>query len=292
MIDSKSDFSALWVEGPIGPYEKLSLETFLRSGSAVSVYTYGDGTGIPAGVNIVDARSIVPESRLRTFPGGVTHFSNLFRYSLLCARPTIWFDADMLLLRPEAIPDQSHLYGKQDDHLINTAILSLPPDSPALIELAARADVLPEAKLRWGMLGPQLLTDVLSSHGLEGHALRREFLYPVSPREIWRIYEPSHRWHCETKTGEAITIHLWNQYLKKNQLKPHAPAPGSYLDGLAQTFDFDFGLPPLKPGEAESRAGRSRRSRATGWRRVLSPLGRVLRMRKLMQDGRTPDATA
>ena len=241
-------FSALWVEGALGPYEQLCLRSFVAKGCTLELYTYDPDVIAPPGVTLRDANDIVPTERRRTFPGsGFAHFSNFFRYSMLGRAATTWVDTDLLLLDPHALPDQDHLFGRQSDGIVNTALLALPMDSPAVPALIAASDLPPDARLRWGLLGPKLLTSTLQSFELDDRALPVATLYPIGWEDIWRLYDPRQRDWCEDTTRGAATLHLWNQFLKKDGLKSFAPAPQSFLGLRAAELDIDFGLPEAPP---------------------------------------------
>ena len=236
-------FATLWVEGPLGPYERLVLTSFVRAGERVELHTYDSALAVPAGVVLCDARDIVSDARRATFPGGFTHFSNFFRYRLLNERACVWFDTDLVLLDAGAIPDQQHLYGRQSDGRINTALLALPHDSPALAALVERSDVPPDEVLRWGRLGPDLLTSTLEEFELLGHALDPAVVYPITWQDNWRLFDPGQADWCRERTRGSAGLHLWNQYLKKDRLSSLAPHLEAFLGRLATDLDVDLGLP-------------------------------------------------
>ena len=236
-------FSSLWVEGPLGPYERLVLASFVRAGQRVELRTYDADLAVPDGVSLCDAREIVSEQRRAVFPGGFAHFSNFFRYRLLSEQSCVWFDTDLVLLDGGAIPEQPHLYGLLPDGVINTALLALPRDSPALTVLIERSDVPPDEVLRWGRLGPDLLTSTLEEFRLLGHALDPAVVYPITWQDNWRLFDPAQTDWCREATRGSAGLHLWNQYLKKDGLKGLAPHPEAFLGRLATDLDIEFDLP-------------------------------------------------
>lgn len=242
-MERPTTFSTLWVEGPIGPYERLVLASFVRTGRPVELHTYESDLAVPDGVALRDAREIVSDGRRATFPGGFAHFSNFFRYRLLSEQVCVWFDTDLVLLDEGAMPDQQHLYGLLPDGVINTALLALPSTSPALTVLVERSDIPPDEVLRWGRLGPDLLTSTLEEFGLLGHALDPAVVYPILWPDNWRLFDPAHADWCREMTRGSAGLHLWNQYLKKDGLKGLAPRPGSFLGELATELNIEFELP-------------------------------------------------
>ena len=265
-------FSALWVEGALGPFEVLSLRSFVAAGCHVELHTYDDTLVAPPGVALQDARDTVPEERLRIFPGGFAHFSNYFRYRLLSDRTTIWIDTDLVLLDLDMLPDRSHLFGLMPDGHVNTALLALPTGSPTLPDLVQASDVPEGTPLRWGRLGPQLLETTLRDHHLLDAALPAHLLYPVASQDNWRLFDPRQAGWCRDRTRGSAALHLWNQFLTKDGLKEHAPPPRSFLGQLAARFDVDF----TRPKAPRSVLRQVRRKRAGGGAHPLRHLRRLV----------------
>lgn len=249
---SKRSFSAFWSGSPLGPYEQLAVASFVSAEHEVRVYSYDEGLALPEGVTLCDAREVVDEERLRSFPGGVTHFSNHFRYRLLDSSSTIWFDTDLVLLEPRLLPDAGPIFASQSDGLINTSLLGLPPGSAVLQKLISESDAAPTSDLRWGSLGPRLLTEVLEAGGLSSHALPTDVVYPLGPTNIWWAFDASEIDRCRRAVRGAMTLHLWNQYLKKLGFKEVAPQRGSLLAELASRHGVEFALPEIEPGRARA----------------------------------------
>src|SRR5215213_329764 len=92
----------LWIGPRLSAMEQLSIQSFLRHGHELHLYTYGDVEGVPRGTVLRDANEILPRERIfvyRDFPS-VSGFSNFFRYKLLLERGGWWVDADMVCVRP------------------------------------------------------------------------------------------------------------------------------------------------------------------------------------------------
>ena len=79
--------NALWVGPSIGPVESACLSSFVAAGHQVDLYSYENPSGVPAGVNLLDANAILPHPPIARYRsnGSPSLFSNRFRYALLAA---------------------------------------------------------------------------------------------------------------------------------------------------------------------------------------------------------------
>jgi len=242
----------LWIGEGFGAVERACLRSVLRQGHGLTLYCYSEPIGIPDGVELQDASAILPEtSVLRHRGGSVAPFSDWFRYELLKRGLGTWIDTDMYLLRP--LDGQAeHLFGEERPGVINNAVLRLPPDSPALVELLepfrgttpawlparhrarshlqkllnGRVDV---GAMPWGTTGPAALTAAAAKLGISSCALPVPVFYPVPWEQAAWIRDPALRLD-QMVTDETIGIHLWNECIKgfKNGLAPG----GSFLERL------------------------------------------------------------
>src|SRR5436305_1811140 len=127
--------NALWVGPSLGPVESACLSSFVAAGHQVDLYSYENLSGIPAGVNLLDANTILPGALITRYRsnGSPSLFSNRFRYALLAAGKGLWIDCDVLCLRP--IDDAPIICGWQEACAVNGAVLKLPPEHAVLDDL-------------------------------------------------------------------------------------------------------------------------------------------------------------
>lgn len=209
----KQIFATVWV-GPLGPIEYASIESLLRFGHRLIVYSY-DQLNVPQGVEWRDAAEVYPAKQVATYAkeGSPSLHSNFFRYALMRNTDHVWIDLDVIALRPMDF-SQDYIFAFEDDYRVNCAVLRLPPTSPALAELSAFAPGLrgiaphitglrrvkywlktlgrgvPIEAWPWGSTGPRALTAYLRKHNEVGHALPRETFYPIDPRDCRRFLIP------------------------------------------------------------------------------------------------------
>ena len=127
----QQQFRAFWSGPPLSVYEELSLASFVARGQQVIVYSYDRSLRVPQGVELADANEIMPGGRIYEFvhPWGertpALH-SDLFRYELLRRLGDWYFDLDVVLLR-DSPPECSIYLGREDEAIINGAVMRLPP---------------------------------------------------------------------------------------------------------------------------------------------------------------------
>jgi hypothetical protein len=228
-------FVTYWDGAPFTHYEHLCINSFLDRGHSMEVASYGTLRNLPAGVRLLDAREFLPLDGLVQGLLDSSHYSkvsDILRYRLLADGTRTWVDVDVVLLKDDLPPGPS-LFGMEDQHHANTAILRLDPHSALtarLIDETSGLDLEHVRGLPHGALSPVLLTRLVDELGLRANALARGVLYPIASRDLWRLFDPREREWCERAIADASTLHLWNEFLRRARLKERRPPRGSWLD--------------------------------------------------------------
>lgn len=234
-----------WSGRPLNEIERLSISSFLHNGHDVHLYSYDAVEGVPDGVATFDACDVLPayefeRLRARGVPLGV--FSDLFRALLLYGKGGWWIDCDVVCLRPfDFVSD--FVFGWQDAHFINGAVMRLPQGSRAaerLITLAKhpnrwmRGDpprriarktrdlILGRREMHsvfWGATGPLAVTTVVTGEHLLHHAMATEVFYPVHWEDSALLFRPG---NLEFSTA-SYAVHLWNEVRGSRQPRPGSP---------------------------------------------------------------------
>ncbi len=272
----RRDVSTLWIGGPLGHLERLSLISFLNHGFTVNLYTYDCEIDAPPGVVLRSGDEILAQEMVfeNSFqPGTFSAFSNLFRYRMLQLRDTTWIDTDVVALGRE-LPATHYLYAWESPKFLNGAVLGAPQESSLLSRLYEQSIAVEASSVQWGQLGPRLITKTVRELDLVGEATRRTVIYPLNFRQIWKIFDPGHTKSLWRKTRGSATLHLWNEVMRNQPVKSLAPPEGSFLselmnlhsvEGPAETVDIEWirrswrpQISPhfYEPGFLEQRAGR------------------------------------
>lgn len=225
----------LWIGGPLSLVERLALVSFRDHGHKVNLFTYDGSYDIP-GVQLVDAREILPRDRVFTYgdaagegKGSPAGFANLFRYKLLLDRGGYWVDTDVLALA--RLPDTETFFAWQDTatSTINNSVLALPQGSPLARQLYEFASSVPPELQRWGECGPELLTSLVRMNGLEHMASSSSSVYPIHFSDAMMAFKPDPFGRTRRLTRESTALHLWNEVLRRNSLDKNGPFPRSSL---------------------------------------------------------------
>jgi hypothetical protein len=220
----------LWI-GDLTNLEKLAMASFVTHGHPVHLYTYSDLEGVPAGVEVLDANTILPEGRIFRYgpaagisASSIAPFSDVFRYELLHQKGGWWIDADVVCLRPFDF-DAPYVFGYEDATTIAGGVLRLPAGSAIAATLYERAVAL-GSNTQYGSTGPKLLTDVVEAAGLQAYALPPGAFYPVHYLFAEVLLK------ADSKTGMiegylrgSYCVHFWNEVLRRRGLDKNATYP-------------------------------------------------------------------
>ena len=204
----------LWI-GEVTNLERLAMASFVANGHPVHLYTYEQTAGVPGGVTVMDANTVLPEDRVFRYSaaagrraGSLAPFSDIFRFKLLHERGGWWVDADVVCLKPFDF-EAPYVFGYQDE-LINNAVLRLPQGSDfarALYEGALMVDESDE----WASTGPILLTAKVREFGLDAYALAAPVFYPIY-HAMARIFfkADSTTELAASLLQDSYAVHFWN----------------------------------------------------------------------------------
>jgi hypothetical protein len=208
--------NAIWIGRELGQIGSACLRSFSRHGHRVVLHCYARPRDTPPGIEIADANILIPQSRIirHRETGSLTIFSDLLRYEILGAGLGLYVDCDMFCLRP--IEDAEFIFGWERSDSVNSAILKLPIDCPALVELRSIKNSLtfkpwhkggvrrrisrwlkgkrPATSLEdlsWGTTGPVALTYYLKKHGLAHLASPIDRFYPVHYTCVPLLFDPA-----------------------------------------------------------------------------------------------------
>lgn len=212
----------LWIGPRLSNLERLSILSFLAYGHEVHLYSYGEVAGAPAGATRCDARQVLPESEVFTYASGFgkgspASFSNFFRYQLLLDRGGMWCDADIVCLKPFDFAAQStYVVASERRHpseatprhpvKLNACLLQAPAGSPVMRECRDACAAADRRTLRWGDIGPSLITRTFNAYGLAHHALPPEAICPI---DWWNTHEFITQ-PLPDLPG-SYGLHLWNE---------------------------------------------------------------------------------
>ncbi|MBI1247228.1 hypothetical protein GC197_05210 [bacterium] len=251
----------LWIGDRLSRLEHLCLSSFVHHHPGqVDLYAYAPIANVPAGVRMVDANEIVPESSVFSYyRGSYAGFADLFRWKLLQDRGGYWIDTDMLCVRPFDF-SAPIVFGKETESYGKTfwsaavGVLKFPQGHPACQYMVQRClhphqpdkyDRPMQRLKKWyrrcfsrsispvvwgGAGGPKGFAYAIEKFRLHQYMLDNTVFYPVHGT-LWRspfdsTYDGD--WQLMQKTR---AVHLWNEMLRSNGFDKDAPYhPGSLAD--------------------------------------------------------------
>jgi len=239
-VPSGAVIHMFWYGPTLSRLEQLSMASFVANGHDVRLHVYDEPSGVPAGVELVDAGAILPESSIFRYQNGsVAGFANWFRYRLLHAQGGIWSDTDVVCLRAFDFP-QPEVFAWQDKKHVNVAILGLPKGDPLAKWMARSCEspnrILPYDGLRtvrhkirrrflegnvrgniqWGENGPNGFTRALGHFDRLQQALPASEFYPIHYREWLSPFRPTTP-EMSARVEHSHSIHLWNEMARRKQ---------------------------------------------------------------------------
>lgn len=264
--------AALWIGGSLTWLEQLCLTSFVEMGHPTALYTYGEVTGVPAGVQICDGNDIMSDPDVYTHErsGSVALFSDIFRFHLMVKAPgTVWIDTDVYCVKP--LDMGPYIFGYEtDENRLNGAILALPPESAGLkllldltadpyqvpafytgkfraqLEAAAAAGTpIHAGEMPWGVWGPVGVTWAMHETGEVEHALARPVLYPVHFADRAAFFKRP-MLVARQITPETRTVHIWGR-IKRISAKRHdgGVPPNCWLDVKLKQHNIDPMAAPI-----------------------------------------------
>ncbi len=244
---SPEKVNMMW-SGPLGPMERMCIESFVRHGHPVNLWAYDDLDRVPAGVTLCDAGSIVMRDSMNDFQNP-QNFSDYFRYALLARRGGWWMDCDVYCLRPLVFP--THLVlglAGTDPELYYAGMLRVPPASPVMTECLHYISTIDTKTITFQHIGPELLTRVAQAHGTKGCVYYGRVFDPVTCLNISRLTDPTYK----PDLSESFTIHLFGAAWAGGPQSQHQTTrihkDGTYPAGCVyERLKAGVSLPPLTP---------------------------------------------
>jgi len=241
----REPFQFLWIGKELSKLEQLSLTSFLYHGHAVHLYVYDDVEGIPDGVQVEDANTIVPAAQVykqragkhANGKGSLAGFSNRFRMELLRQKGGYWADIDLICMQPFDFDDDV-VFGRESTSVINGALVRAPlgHELPQLLcpvfeapcadypwdsdrlrrrkrlrRLTGRTSI---ESAEFGQMGYKLFTSAVEYLGLSDLAKPYTWFYPVHWSN-WRAIFDSTLANDASLFSHTYILHLWNEMLRR-----------------------------------------------------------------------------
>jgi glycosyltransferase involved in cell wall biosynthesis len=257
-MELKAEIAHFFWYGQLSKFEIKCIESFVKQGFDVNLWSYQTFDNLPIGATLRDARDILPEDHLTKYHqrhafnkegetnkiyASLAAFSDAFRYVLLSKLDGWYFDCDCFCLKSQQEFKQLRqnrkvIAGYDSVHAdgIGSAIFCFPDKKFA----SALVDELNERCVTnnyvfdvWAYIGPAIITDVVNSSDLKNQILPRETFYPIHWKEMDLFLNPHFYNQAAYQTKDSYVVHIWNSQLSENLNIKSDPFPsGSFLHRL------------------------------------------------------------
>lgn len=235
-----ANFGSLWVGRPLSKIEQTCLASFIHHGHSFTLFVYDKDLKVPDGVVKKDANDIIPESMLFKVDNSYAPFADMFRYTMISKTDLTWTDTDNICLKSEwNFPE--YLFGMQGGphKIIANGLLRAPKDSKLVKDLMEYANSFNKDEIKWGEIGPQLLTNKVYENGLSGYIKKPIVFYPVNYWEWEDIFDPSKKLEVIQKSSKSHTLQIWNQMLNRQGIDNNNLPKGSAIEHYHQLYVGD-----------------------------------------------------
>jgi Glycosyltransferase sugar-binding region containing DXD motif len=216
----------VWVGPKLSLLEQLSIRSFLHHGHPYHLYVYDDVRGVPDGVVLFDANTILPQdatfhNQSNVVSNRLVSFSDLFRYKLLLDNGGTYVDLDLVCLRPIDLQEPVFV-GSEDvsagwpwSHSkikVNNNVMRFPRVHPFIKTLFEEANTFNRQAIRHAEIGPDLVEKILRDDEL----LRAQVLVcpeyyfnPVGCHNLGQLVKPVKN-PDEFLDARSYTLHLYS----------------------------------------------------------------------------------
>lgn len=226
-----AEFGSLWVGRPLSKIENLCLSSFVYHGHSFNLFVYDMDLKVPKGINKINAREIIEEDKIFKTDNSYGPFADMFRYRMIQKTGLTWTDTDNICLQSKwKFPE--YLFGMQGGphKIIANGLLRAPKDSDFIAELVDISQSFDKNQIKWGEIGPQLVTEKIHKYNLEKYIQEPEVFYPVNYWEWQDIFNPEKRNKVINKSKHSHTLQIWNQMLNRDGMDKDAIPRKSAID--------------------------------------------------------------
>lgn len=226
-----AEFGSLWVGRPLNKIEITCLSSFIYHGHGFKLFVYDMNLKVPEGVQKLDANQIISSDKIFKTDNSYGPFADMFRYKMIQQTGLTWTDTDNICLQRKWKFGQ-YLFGMQGGphKLVANGILRSPKDSDFINELVDISQLYNKKHIKWGEIGPQLVTEKIKEYKLEKYIQSPEVFYPIDYWEWKQIFNPEDVNKVLSSCSNSHTLQIWNQMLNRSGVSGDSFKKGSAMD--------------------------------------------------------------
>lgn len=230
-----------WHGPPMSLYERNCILSFVNHNFYVNVWSFTPRE-LPPGVHLCDPLRYFKIEDIESInqdnkQGCLAAFSDAFRYSVLQDIGGWWFDTDCICLKDQTEfknlkNNKSIIAGFENENIINGAVLNFVDPQLAAQAYQLLNQILSNKNrtIRWGEIGPKLITRLINEQGLLEEVFPAPAFYPVHWKNALSALNPELTEEINKKCANSYVYHYWNEIIKKNGIDKSVPPPvGSFI---------------------------------------------------------------
>jgi hypothetical protein len=244
----KETANMFW-NGELTKLERMCIKSFVDNGFNVKLWSY---TNLEVeGAESCDARLILPEESLTKYKqqhhsdmecdeslSSIAVFSDVFRYNVVAKFGGWWFDCDCFCLKhseyfTELRNGKLLVAGLQDTRTVNVAsgIFYAEQETAKMMVkyLNVLLDEYNNTFPRWGIVGPEFITDFVQRHKLYHGVTSIEKFYSINGFETHFFINSDLKLVAKALIKNSYVTHIWDSIIKYMIDKNNFPK-GSLLE--------------------------------------------------------------
>lgn len=210
--------------------ERSACLSHLNVGHQFHLWSYHPIANVPDGVILKNAREILPEHEVFAYQvgegkGSYSAFSNFFRYKLLLERGGWWVDADVMAIKRFEFDKPYVFASERDEHGLpetTTCVIYCPVGSDTMQFCWNRCQITDKLTVRWGTIGPSLLSEAVIITGKLDYRVRPDVFCPVDWFDMDGLFG-------NRDVSCSHGLHLWNEMWRRKGLDKEKQYPRESL---------------------------------------------------------------
>lgn len=255
LIQLMSEVGSLWIGESLSRLEVMCLKSFLKNGYKVNLFVYDEVKNIPKGVKVRDGNEVLDNSEIYTYQNkSFSAISNRFRFEMIKKTGLVWVDCDMFCIKYYNFDKYKCLFTSEPDkkykqNKINAGIIKIRNErilDYAINKCIEYKEKILNGEIVWG-IGPSIVNELIQKNNLEKYLKPWNFSTSCNNKHYESIIKPDFT-TVNDKSMNGITplffnkvkdipeetyfIHLWNEFLRKNNFDKNNFPEDSFLREL------------------------------------------------------------
>ena len=236
MLKSNKIIQGLWVNGSLNNLQSLSIKSFLSNGHEFHLYTYNSEIKAPIGTTIISADEIISKKNIFLDErGGLSTFSDMFRYELLFKKGGWWVDLDIVCLRPfdfrsdYIFSSEFVNFDKNSKPVTNIGIIKVPPKSDIMRfckDMAHKIWELNYPNIQWAAFGRTIIDSYMCINNEYKKYIKHPHVFCPIPFFLYGLFYNDILLDFTKKT---YSLHFWNEMTRQRNVNMNDKFPSNSI---------------------------------------------------------------